>query len=234
MIGAIIGGAIGLANGIFGVSRGNRELTKAFKKQMEIVMLNYNHNQLALTQEERYALDSAKQELFSLTLNGMQNNATVEAALAETGYEGRTAGKIKQAISGQVERQKTAKIDNYYMETNQIRAQKDNLYIQTERQIQQARKNLESQYTGGFQAALQIADSTAKGAAMGAFAGGVASSMMGTAGASGVTTAGQGLSFTGAVNANLTGWAGNMFNMVNMGSSMLGLSNRRSQYNFTY
>lgn len=230
MIGAIIGGAIGFANGVYGVSKGNRELTKAFNQQMKAVMQNYNYNQNALNQEERYALDNAKQQLFQLELNSVQNNATVEASLAETGYEGRNANKIRQSISGQVERQKTAKIDNYYLQTDQIRAKKDNLYIQTDREIQQARKQLESQYTGGLQAAMQIADSTAKGAMMGAFAGGVANSMMGTAGSAGVTAAGKGLSFGKAFMANSKEY-GSMFQSMAFLSSSLDTSNKKS-YSF--
>lgn len=232
---AIVGGIIGFAQGTYGVSKGNRELTKAFKKQMEVVMLNYNYNQNALNQEERYALDDAKQELFNISLNAIQNNSQVEAALAETGYEGRTAGKIKQSIAGQQERRKTATIDNYYRQTDQIRSQKDALYIQTDRQVQQARKSLESQYTHGIQAALKIADSTAKGAAMGAFAGGVAGSMMGSAGSAGVSSAGQGLGFMDAMAANMDKF-GSMFQGINAMSSMLGSSGSGYQrkYNFMY
>lgn len=231
MIGAIIGGAIGFANGVYGVSKGNRELTKAFNKQMKVVMQNYNYNQNALNQEERYALDDAKQQLFNLQLNAVQNNATVTAALAETGYEGRNARKITQAISGQVERQRTAEIDAYYRETDQLRQKKDNLYIQTDREIQQARKQLESQYTGGFQAAMQIADSTAKGAMMGAFAGGVGGSMMGTAGSAGVETAGQGLGFLDAVSANVDKFQG-MFTAMNALGSLGGSSSSKKSYSF--
>lgn len=177
MIGAIIGGVAGFANGIYGISRSNRELTRAFKKQMEVVMLNYNHNQLALTQEERYALDSAKQELFSLTLNGMQNNATVEAALAETGYEGRTAGKLMTSMAGQEERQKTAVRTAYYNDIAEIRSKKDALYIQTNRQIQQARDNLRNSYTTGLDALLSVGTSAAQGTLLGNFAGSVGSAM---------------------------------------------------------
>lgn len=232
MIGAIIGGAIGFAQGVFGVSKGNRELTKAFNQQMKVVMQNYNYNQNALNQEERYALDAAKQQLFNLQLNAVQNNATVEASLAETGYEGRNARKMTQAISGQVERQRTAEIDAYYRETDQLRQKKDNLYIQTDREVQQARKNLESQYTGGFQAAMQIADSTAKGAMMGAFAGGVGGSMMGTAGSAGVNASGQGLSFLNAVSANVDKFQG-MFTAMNALGSLGGSSSSsKRSYNF--
>lgn len=230
---AIIGGVIGFSSGLYNVSKGNRELTKAFKKQMKVVMQNYNYNQNALNQEERYALDNAKQQLFQLELNAIQNNSTVEAALAETGTEGRTSSKIKQSISGQVERQKTAKIDNYYLQTDQIRSKKDALYIETDRAIQQARKNLESQYTYGIQAALQVADSTAKGAAMGAFAGGVASSMMGSAGSAGVTAGGTGLSFGEAFMANAQQY-GSMFQAMNfLSSSANSIStNNRRGYSF--
>lgn len=236
--GAVIGGIIGGLSSSLGVGSQNKALTKAFKQQMKIVMQNYNYNQNALDQEQRYALDNAKQQLFSLTLNGMQNNSTVEAALAETGYEGRTAGKVKQSIAGTAERQRTAKIDNYYLQTDQIRAQKDTLYIQTKNSIEQARKSLEAQYTGGLQALGQVVQGAATGAMMGAFAEGVGSSMLGSAGAPGVTSTGAGLSFTEAVNANLVDWAGNMFKFgsfaMQASNSLFGGNRRIPTYSFNY
>lgn len=233
--GAIIGGVIGFIGGTYGVSKGNRELTKAFNKQLKVVMLNYNYNQNALNQEERYALDDAKQELFNLSLKAIQNNSRVEAALAETGYEGRNAGKVTQSIRGQQERRKTAVKDAYYRQTDQIRSQKDSLYIQTDRQIQQARKALESQYTGGFQAAMKIADSTAKGAMIGGMMGSVGSSMMGSSGAPGVTTSGQGLGFMDALSANMDKYGSAMKAMNMFSSSLSSLSqNNQRRYNFFY
>lgn len=172
--GAVIGGVIGFGGGTYGVSKYNRELTRAYKKQMKYVVQNYNFNQQALTTEERYLLDNAKQQLFNISLNGIQNNATVEAALAETGTEGRTSGQIMRSIEGQQERRQTAVMENYYQTKAQIGEQKSALYIQTQRSIDQARENLKDQYKTGMAAVMEVLQSTAQGAAMGAFTGGVA------------------------------------------------------------
>ena len=177
MIGAIIGGAIGLGTGISNVSSSNKALTKAFKEQTRAVMQNYNYNQMAMTREATALGDAAKQRLFQLSLNAIQNNSTVEAALAETGYEGRTAGKLMTSIAGQEERQKTAVKTAYYNDIAEIRSKKDALYIQTDRQVQQARDNLRNSYTTGLDALLSVGTSAAQGALLGNFAGSVGSAM---------------------------------------------------------
>lgn len=182
MIGAIIGGAIGLGTGISGVRSGNKALTKAFKEQTRAVMQNYNYNQMAMTREATALGDAARQRLFQLSLNAIQNNSTVEAALAETGYEGRTAGKLMTSMAGQEERQKTAVRTAYYNDIAEIRSKKDALYIQTDRQVQQARDNLRNSYTTGLDALLSVGTSAAQGALLGNFAGSVGSAMKGSSG----------------------------------------------------
>lgn len=256
--GAVIGGVIGFGGGAYGVSKYNRELTRAYKKQMKYVVQNYNFNQQALTTEERYLLDNAKQQLFNISLNGIQNNATVEAALAETGTEGRTSGQIMRSIEGQQERRQTAVMENYYQTKAQIGEQKSALYIQTQRSIDQARENLKDQYKTGMAAVMEVLQSTAQGAAMGAFTGGVggawasggstaasaasagatgASAASGAAGAAG-SAAGSSSSFLGAMNTFYSQYGGMMqgFNMLNSSFSNLSgqFSQGRRTYNFIY
>ena len=201
--GAVIGGVIGFGGGTYGVSKYNRELTRAYKKQMKYVVQNYNFNQQALTTEERYLLDNAKQQLFNISLNGIQNNATVEAALAETGTEGRTSGQITRSIEGQQERRQTAVMENYYQTKAQIGEQKSALYIQTQRSIDQARENLKDQYKTGMAALMEVLQSTAQGAAMGAFTGGVGGAWMsgGSTLATTTATTGTTAATTGATAA---------------------------------
>lgn len=256
--GAVIGGVIGFGGGTYNISKYNRELTKAYKKQMKYVVQNYNFNQQALTTEERYLLDNAKQQLFNIALNGIQNNATVEAALAETGTEGRTSGQIMRSIEGQQERRQTAVMENYYQSKAEIGEQKSALYIQTQRSIDQARENLKSQYKTGMSALMEVLGSTAQGAAMGAFTGGVggawmsggstlasttattgttAASSAAASGASSAASSGS-TSLLGAMNMFYEQYGGMMqgFNMLN--SSFSNLNNQFSQgrrtYNFIY
>lgn len=185
--GAVIGAVAGGGSSLWQKSKYNRSLTKAFKKQMYYAQMNYNWNQNQLTRQEQSAYDNAVSNLFQLSYNALQNNATVEASLAETGYEGRTAGQIKRSISGAVLRQKTALKDAYETDVTNIRSQKDALYVQMKNSVEQARDQLKSQYKGGMGYVMEFLDSSAKGAAIGAATAGAGSALAGAAGTVGGT-----------------------------------------------
>lgn len=194
--GAVIGAVAGGGSSLWQKSKYNRSLTKAFKKQMYYAQMNYNWNQNQLTRQEQSAYDNALSNLFQLSYNALQNNATVEASLAETGYEGRTAGQIKRSISGAVLRQKTALKDAYETDVVNIRSQKDALYVQMKNSVEQARDQLKSQYKGGISYLMEFLDTSAKGAAIGAFTAGAGSAL---AGAAGGAAGGTGGSIAGTV-----------------------------------
>lgn len=194
--GAVIGAFAGGGSSLWQKSKYNRSLTKAFKKQMYYAQMNYNWNQNQLTRQEQSAYDNAVSNLFQLSYNALQNNATVEASLAETGYEGRTAGQIKRSISGAVLRQKTALKDAYETDVTNIRSQKDALYVQMKSSVEQARDQLKSQYKGGISYLMEFLDTSAKGAAIGAFTAGAGSAL---AGAAGGAAGGTGGSIAGTV-----------------------------------
>lgn len=185
--GAVIGAVAGGGSSLWQKSKYNRSLTKAFKKQMYYAQMNYNWNQNQLTRQEQSAYDNAVSNLFQLSYSALQNNATVEASLAETGYEGRTAGQIKRSISGAVLRQKTALKDAYETDVVNIRSQKDALYVQMKNSVEQARDQLKSQYKGGISYLMEFLDTSAKGAAIGAFTAGAGSALAGAAGTVGGT-----------------------------------------------
>lgn len=194
--GAVIGAVAGGGSSLWQKSKYNRSLTKAFKKQMYYAQMNYNWNQNQLNRQEQSAYDNAVSNLFQLSYNALQNNATVEASLAETGYEGRTAGQIKRSISGAVLRQKTALKDAYETDVTNIRSQKDALYVQMKNSVEQARDQLKSQYKGGISYLMEFLDTSAKGAAIGAFTAGAGSAL---AGAAGGAAGGTGGSIAGTV-----------------------------------
>lgn len=194
--GAVIGAVAGGGSSLWQKSKYNRSLTKAFKKQMYYAQMNYNWNQNQLTRQEQSAYDSAVSNLFTLSYNALQNNSAVEASLAETGYEGRTAGQIKRSISGAVLRQKTALKDAYETDVTNIRSQKDALYVQMKNTVEQARDQLKSQYKGGISYLMEFLDTTAKGAAIGAATAGAGSAL---AGAAGGAAGGTGGSIAGTV-----------------------------------
>lgn len=209
-VGAAIGAVVGGGGSLYGISKQNRSMVKAFKKQMHYLQLNYNYNQASLDRQERSMYDSALGELFSLSLNAYQNNSQIEAAIAETGLDGRSQDKIKQTISGQALRQETATKEAYLNDVWNVRFQKDALYIQTKASVEQARDNLNNNLIGGSRAFQQFLSGAITGAAMGAATAGVGSAAGGALGgaASSATTstatgASAGIGGAGAVSTSL-------------------------------
>lgn len=209
-IGAAVGAVVGGTGSIFGTHKQNRSMVKAFKKQMHYLQLNYNYNQASLDRQERSMYDSALGELFSLSLNAYQNNSQVEAAIAETGLDGRSQDKIKQTISGQTMRQETATKEAYLNDVWNVRFQKDALYIQTKASVEQARDNLNNNLIGGSRAFQQFLNGAITGAAMGAATAGIGSAVGGALGgaassaaASTATGASAGIGGAGAVSTSL-------------------------------
>lgn len=178
-VGAAVGAVVGGADSLYGISKQNRSMVEAFKKKMHYLQLNYNYNQASLDRQERSMYDSALGELFSLSLNAYQNNSQIEAAIAETGLDGRSQDKIKQTISGQTLRQETATKEAYLNDVWNVRFQKDALYIQTKASVEQARDNLNNNLIGGSRAFQQFLSGAITGAAMGATTAGIGSAVGG-------------------------------------------------------
>lgn len=191
-VGAAVGAVVGGAGSLYGISKQNRSMVEAFKKKMHYLQLNYNYNQASLDRQERSMYDSALGELFSLSLNAYQNNSQIEAAIAETGLDGRSQDKIKQTISGQTLRQETATKEAYLNDVWNVRFQKDALYIQTKASVEQARDNLNNNLIGGSKAFQQFLSGAITGAAMGAATAGIGSAVGGAlGGAAGGQTGGM-------------------------------------------
>ena len=188
-VGAAVGAVIGGGSSLYGISKQNRSMVEAFKKKMHYLQLNYNYNQASLDRQERSMYDSALGELFSLSLNAYQNNSQIEAAIAETGLDGRSQDKIKQTISGQTLRQETATKEAYLNDVWNVRFQKDALYIQTKASVEQARDNLNNNLIGGSRAFQQFLSGAITGAAMGAATAGVGSAVGGALGGATASTA---------------------------------------------
>ena len=214
-VGAAVGAVAFGGNSIYGMNKQNRNTLAAFKKQMKYLQINYNYNQAALDRQERSMYDNALGELFTLSLNAYQNNAQVEAAIAETGLEGRSQEKIGQVIRGQTARQETATKEAYMMDVWNVRSQKDALYIQTKATVEQARDNLNNNLIYGSKAFQQFLGSTLQGAAIGAATAGFAGAATGAIGASatpavdavvgaGVDTVGAGAGAAGALSTEST------------------------------
>lgn len=180
--GAVIGGVIGGGSAINSISKQNKQKTKAFLKQMEYLQRNYNYNQAALDRQERSRYDSALVDLFTMSLNSYQNNSQLEAALAETGTEGRSSEKIMQTVRGQSARQVTSYKEAYLNDVWNIRGQKEALYISTKAEVEQAKDQLSASYIHGTQAFGQFVNGVTMGAALGAVTAGAASAVGGAIG----------------------------------------------------
>lgn len=181
-VGAAVGAVVGGGSAIYGISKSNRNQIKAFKQQMKYLQINYNYNQAALDRQEKSMYDSAMVELFGLSMNAYQNNAQIEAAMAETGLEGRSQEKIQQVIHGQTSRQETATKEAYKQGVWEVRGQKEALYITTKNDVEQARSSTKSNLVGGTQAFMQVMSSAAMGAAIGAATAGIGSAIGGAVG----------------------------------------------------
>lgn len=203
-VGAAVGAVVGGAGSLYGISKQNRSMVEAFKKKMHYLQLNYNYNQASLDRQERSMYDSALGELFSLSLSAYQNNSQIEAAIAETGLDGRSQDKIKQTISGQTLRQETTTKEAYLNDVWNVRFQKDALYIQTKASVEQARDNLNNNLIGGSRAFQQFLSGAITGATMGATTAGIGSAVGGALGGATASTA------TGALSggAGAAGGAG--------------------------
>lgn len=162
IIGASIGAIVGLGGSIKNIRDTQKAMKKAYIRQMKTLVQNYNYNQNALDQESRFNLESAKQNLFNITFNGIQNNSAVFVAQAETGYEGRTGQQIARAITGQVERRRTGVIENYQQQDYQIRREKDNLYIQTQNTVEQAEENFNNMQSSSTENVFNALSTAAK------------------------------------------------------------------------
>lgn len=207
-VGAAVGAVVGGVGSIYGISKQNRSMVEAFKKKMHYLQLNYNYNQASLDRQERSMYDSALGELFSLSLNAYQSNSQIEAAIAETGLDGRSQDKIKQTISGQTLRQETATKEAYLNDVWNVRFQKDALYIQTKASVEQARDNLNNNLIGGSRAFQQFLSGAITGATMGATTAGIGGALGGATASTATGALSGGAGAAGASTGSLAALGG--------------------------
>lgn len=210
IIGAAIGTTVGLVGSIKNIRDTQKAMRKSYIRQMEILIQNYNYNQNALDQESRFNLEYAKQNLFNITFNGIQNNSAVFAAQAETGHEGRTGQQIARVITGQVERRRTGVIENYQQQDYQIRRERDNLYIQTQKTVEQAEENFNNMQSSDLENVFNVMNTSAMAGYQGFMIGsGIGGGFGGaSAGASGAGSGSINLSGIGSSGALSTGASG--------------------------
>ena len=199
IVGGVVGGIMGFGSGVHGVRKSNKTVIKNFYKQLEAINKNYTYAQNELDKSAVYTYDEALAGLYHNSLNAFRNNSMVDAALGETGLEGRSQERVSRDVKGQTERQNDNIQSSFENAIYSIKSKKDALYVTYKSDVDYLRDFTGTQFTKGISGLMKIADSTAQGAALGAITGGA-----GGAFASGVTSAAGGATSGGFSAATMS------------------------------
>ena len=199
IVGGVVGGIMGFGSGVHGVRKSNKTVIKNFYKQLEAINKNYTYAQNELDKSAVYTYDEALAGLYQNSLNAFRNNSMVDAALGETGLEGRSQERVSRDVKGQTERQNDNIQSSFENAIYSIKSKKDALYVTYKSDVEYLRDFTGTQFTKGISGLMKIADSTAQGAALGAITGGA-----GGAFASGATSAAGGATSGGFSSATMS------------------------------
>ena len=199
IVGGVVGGIMGFGSGVHGVRKSNKTVIKNFYKQLEVINKNYTYAQNELDKSAVYTYDEALAGLYQNSLNAFRNNSMVDAALGETGLEGRSQERVSRDVKGQTERQNDNIQSSFENAIYSIKSKKDALYVTYKSDVDYLRDFTGTQFTKGISGLMKIADSTAQGAALGAITGGA-----GGAFASGFTSAAGGATSGGFSAATMS------------------------------
>ena len=199
IVGGVVGGIMGFGSGVHGARKSNKTVIKNFYKQLEAINKNYTYAQNELDKSAVYTYDEALAGLYQNSLNAFRNNSMVDAALGETGLEGRSQERVSRDVKGQTERQNDNIQSSFENAIYSIKSKKDALYVTYKSDVDYLRDFTGTQFTKGISGLMKIADSTAQGAALGAVTGGA-----GGAFASGVSSAAGGATSGGFSSATMS------------------------------
>ena len=199
IVGGVVGGIMGFGSGVHGVRKSNKTVIKNFYKQLEAINKNYTYAQNELDKSAVYTYDEALAGIYQNSLNAFRNNSMVNAALGETGLEGRSQERVSRDVKGQTERQNDNIQSSFENAIYSIKSKKDALYVTYKSDVDYLRDFTGTQFTKGISGLMKIADSTAQGAALGAITGGA-----GGAFASGATSAAGGATSGGFSAATMS------------------------------
>ena len=199
IVGGVVGGIMGFGSGVHGVRKSNKTVIKNFYKQLEAINKNYTYAQNELDKSAVYTYDEALAGLYQNSLNAFRNNSMVDAALGETGLDGRSQERVSRDVKGQTERQNDNIQSSFENAIYSIKSKKDALYVTYKSDVEYLRDFTGTQFTKGISGLMKIADATAQGAALGAITGGA-----GGAFASGVTSAAGGATSGGFSAATMS------------------------------
>ena len=192
MIGLAVGAVAGGAMAAFGLGSSNKQAVANYKAQVKSLTLNYNYGLTNISRQGRSLYDQSVAQLFDMSLNSMKNQSMVEAAQAESGFEGRSSEKVMQDVVATDERAKTSVKDNFGRQVENLRNEAQGLYLTTKSQMEAAYTQAKGSTTSGFGSVLKIASGALSGALMGNALGGVISSAMtGSTALTGIQAASQ-------------------------------------------
>lgn len=199
IVGGVVGGIMGFGSGVHGVRKSNKAVIKNFYKQLNAINKNYTYAQNELDKSAVYTYDEALAGLYRNSLSAFRNNSMVDAALGETGLEGRSQERVSRDVKGQSERQNDNIQSSFENAIYSIKSKKDALYVTYKSDVDYLRDYTGTQFTKGISGLMKIADATAQGAALGAVTGGA-----GGAFASGATSAAGGATSGGFSAATMS------------------------------
>lgn len=130
-----MGWAVGALGQGIGQAMERVSAVDAYSNRVKALELSYNW---AISESQRQANSvnkALRSELFNQQLNARQNQATVNAALAETGRESRGTGKIQQAMQAQTAIAEAGAISTAKQKIEDINSQMQAAYVQTSEQI---------------------------------------------------------------------------------------------------
>lgn len=189
IVGGVVGGIMGFGSGVHGIRKSNKAVIKNFYKQLNAINKNYTYAQNELDKSAVYTYDEALAGLYQNSLNAFRNNSMVDAALGETGLEGRSQERVSRDVKGQSERQNDNIQSSFENAIYSIKSKKDALYVTYKSDVEYLRDYTGTQFTKGISGLMKIADSTAQGAALGAITGGAAGAFASGAASGGFSSA---------------------------------------------
>jgi hypothetical protein len=210
IIGAVAGGTLGLFGAVGDARAQNKAALENYKAAIKAISTNYNYGVLSKSTSIKSEFNKAKRTLENLAFNSRQNQSTIKAAMAETGTEGRSAGKVIQSVEAHDLRTRSSVVENSQIVAANYVRQIEADRLTAKSSMKAAKAQYDNSVADPTQTFFNMITSTMKGAATGysfgsMFGGaGAASSWYNVGGARGTATGtGGGYNMGGGVVSGL-------------------------------
>ena len=208
ILGAVAGGVLGASQASTAAKANNKAIAKNFKETTKALSTNYNYGVLRSRTGMQSEFDEARRTLLNLTFNSKQNQATIKAALAETGTEGRSVGKLEQSVEAHDLRTESSIKENSQIVTANYLRQMEADRLTTISQMKAAKVQGENSMISDQEQLFSMLTSSMKGAQLGysfasMFGGGGGANVGATAARGSSTGTGGGYNMGGGVVSGL-------------------------------